>query len=326
MATRSSAISEPATQIWRPLGQVLSAPLPVAWAASHASYPTAVPLGGDRVRVYFSPRDSAGRSCLGSVELSIRGSRWEIVGQARGPLLQAGRRGSFDADGVTVGCVVPEPGRWLAYYLGWTLGARVPFTNFVGLAVSHDEGCSFVRHSVVPVVGRSEANPYSLGYPWVLREGSHWTMWFGTHLEWGEEGLEMQHVVKSATSRDGLAWHPSSSVDVGLAGSADPLEFAISRPCVVPWGQGRLMWYAKRNPGYRLGFAHAGPDGVWRRRDDCVTFAGEPQSWEAHERTYPCVFRVEGDWYMLYNGDGYGRTGFGLARLENPEALPVIPA
>lgn len=326
MATHGAIVSGPAAQVWRPLGQVLGAPLAVDWAASHASYPTAVPLEGGRVRVYFSPRDAGGRSCLASIELSIQGSSWQIIEPARGPLLQAGSRGAFDADGVTVGCVVPQPGRWLAYYLGWTLGLRVPFTNFIGLAVSHDEGRSFVRHSIAPVVGRSEANPYSLGYPWVLKEGAQWTMWFGTHLEWGKEGLEMQHVVKSANSRDGLAWLSSPDVEVGLAGSLDPREFAVSRPCVVPWGQGRLMWYAKRHPGYRLGFAYAGPDGVWRRHDDCVTFAGEPAAWEASERTYPCVFRVGDDWYMLYNGDGYGRTGFGLARLENPQALPAIPA
>jgi hypothetical protein len=31
---------------------------------------------------------------------------------------------------------------------------------------------------------------------------------------------------------------------------------------------------------------------------------------------YPCVFDAAGGRYMLYNGDGHGRTGFGLAVLE----------
>jgi hypothetical protein len=75
MATHGAIVSGPDAQVWRPLGQVLGAPLAVDWAASHASYPTAVPLGGDRVRVYFSPRDAAGRSCLASIELSIHGPR-----------------------------------------------------------------------------------------------------------------------------------------------------------------------------------------------------------------------------------------------------------
>jgi hypothetical protein len=32
---------------------------------------------------------------------------------------------------------------------------------------------------------------------------------------------------------------------------------------------------------------------------------------------YPWVFRHEGATYMLYNGNGYGRTGFGIAVLES---------
>jgi hypothetical protein len=31
---------------------------------------------------------------------------------------------------------------------------------------------------------------------------------------------------------------------------------------------------------------------------------------------YPCVFDHGGDRFLLYNGNAYGRTGFGLARLE----------
>ena len=36
---------------------------------------------------------------------------------------------------------------------------------------------------------------------------------------------------------------------------------------------------------------------------------------------YPCVFDWAGETWMLYNGNGYGRTGFGLARrvVERPD-------
>ena len=32
---------------------------------------------------------------------------------------------------------------------------------------------------------------------------------------------------------------------------------------------------------------------------------------------YPFVFRHNSDIFMLYNGDGYGKTGFGLALLTD---------
>jgi hypothetical protein len=34
---------------------------------------------------------------------------------------------------------------------------------------------------------------------------------------------------------------------------------------------------------------------------------------------YPEIFDSKGNRYLLYNGDGYGRTGFGMAILDHPE-------
>jgi hypothetical protein len=31
---------------------------------------------------------------------------------------------------------------------------------------------------------------------------------------------------------------------------------------------------------------------------------------------YPCVFEHHGQWFMLYNGNGYGASGIGLAVLK----------
>jgi hypothetical protein len=38
--------------------------------------------------------------------------------------------------------------------------------------------------------------------------------------------------------------------------------------------------------------------------------------WDSEMICYPCVFEHKGTKYMLYNGNGYGRTGFGLAVME----------
>ena len=42
----------------------------------------------------------------------------------------------------------------------------------------------------------------------------------------------------------------------------------------------------------------------------------ELRGWDADAVCYPCVFEHRGGKYMLYNGSGYGRTGFGIAVLE----------
>jgi hypothetical protein len=309
-------------QLWLPLGQLAAPPLDLGWAASHAGYPTAL-IMDDRaglVRIYFSPRDPLGRSHLACMDIALDATRVERIGPICGPLLSPGPRGAFDADGVTLTSVVRDGPGYLGYYLGWSLGRSVPFSNFIGLATSPD-GTIFQRSCEAPIVGRSAENPLSLGYPFVFRDGDSWQMLFGSHLSWGPEGMDMQHVLKRAVSADGRRWTPCPGVELALAGASDPAEFALSRPVLLSKGQRSLMWYARKAPNYRLGFAVRDGDGPWQRRDQAVTFIGEAQPWEDQERTYPCVFECRGGTYMLYNGNGYGATGFGLALLTNPEAI-----
>jgi hypothetical protein len=300
-------------QIWRRLGRIYE-PRPLGdWCASHAAYPTALIRDGGTVRVFFSVRDESNRSHLASVDFIINVDGATAIGDVRGPLFSPGVRGAFDSDGVTVTSIVSGANALYAFYLGWSTGRSVPFTNFIGVAIADADGTKFERIFRAPVVGRSEADPFTVGYPWVLRNGDHWHMWYGSHQEWGAQGLEMLHVLKTASSRDGFHWLPNASIAVPLAGESDPAEFAVSRPCVLHDRTGFSMWYARRNPDYRIGYAFSEDGQNWTRADDAVVFSGERGDWEKSEQTYPSVFEHCGRRYMLYNGDGYGKTGFGLA-------------
>jgi hypothetical protein len=41
-----------------------------------------------------------------------------------------------------------------------------------------------------------------------------------------------------------------------------------------------------------------------------------PEGWDGETVEYPWIFDHDGERYMLYNGNRYGLTGFGLAVLE----------
>ncbi len=302
-----------AGQQWRRLGHVYNADTSAAWLASHASYPTALPLANGVVRVYFSARDTANRSSITTLDLALDGDRYEILRRPQAPLLSPGPRGAFDDSGVTVGCVVPNGNEVLVYYLGWSVSVTVPFRNFIGLAVGLASGGELRRVSPAPVLDRSEIDPFTLGYPWVLRQGTSWHMWYGSHLCWGAEGLEMRHVIRHARSDDGVHWRPESRVAIPLGA---PPEFAVSRPCVVQDSDCYRMWYARRSPDYGLGYAESSDGENWRRDDAAMRMTGPVGEWEDTTMEYATVFDHGGCRYMLYNGNGYGRTGFGLAILE----------
>lgn len=72
-----------------------------------------------------------------------------------------------------------------------------------------------------------------------------------------------------------------------------------------------------RNRSCKLGYAYSS-DRATRTRDD--TKAGidvSDAAWVSDMMCYPNVFRCDDDIYMLYNGNNFGRFGFGLAVLES---------
>ena len=77
------------------------------------------------------------------------------------------------------------------------------------------------------------------------------------------------------------------------------------------------MWFCARGDAYRIYYAHfEGRSGL----------AAQDRAGPRHLRKaagttemveYPFVFDHAGSRYMLYAGNGFGRTGFGLAVLES---------
>ncbi|HEX6157397.1 MAG TPA: hypothetical protein VFZ54_15335, partial [Burkholderiales bacterium] len=170
----------------------------------------------------------------------------------------------------------------------------------------------FEKYSPAPVLDRSRLDPYSLSYPSVLREGAAWRMWYGSNLNWGANREDMLHAIKYAESGDGKQWTPAEGSAVELHAG----ELALARPCVLKDESRYRMWYSYRGAAYRIGYAESTDGRSWRRADERAAIAVSASGWDSEALAYPWVFDHAGARYMLYNGNGYGRTGFGLAVLE----------
>ena len=296
---------------WRTLGLIYCPDGSVDWMRTHASNPVADHLQGDEYRIYFSTRDASNRSSIAWLDIDLK-DPCRVLDVARTPVLSPGDTGSFDDSGCSMGCVVRDgEDRWI-YYMGWNLGVTVPWRNSIGLAVS-SRGQPFRRVSRAPVMDRSEEDPFTLSYPWVLRDASGWRMWYGSNLSWGASGHDMHHMIKSARSTDGVVWRSDGHVVVAPEG---PGEYAFARPCVVRDGGLHRMWYAWRGDRYRIGYAESTDGETWTRSDERLGLDRGADAWNGESVCYPSVFDHAGRRYMLYCGNGYGRTGFGIASLE----------
>jgi predicted GH43/DUF377 family glycosyl hydrolase len=296
---------------WTKLGRIFCPVNESNWMVSHAANCVAIQIGEDRYRIYFSTRDVSNRASIGWIEIDIRDPE-NILEVSREPALSPGPVGAFDDSGVSLACVVIDEGIYYLYYTGWNLGVTVPWRNSIGLAVSQD-GLRFERYSPAPILDRNRTDPFSLSYPFVLRRENGWKMWYGSNLSWGPDQRDMKHVIKFATGSDAMTWSPTGAICVGID---HPSEYAFSRPFVINEGQAWKMWYSYRGEAYRIGYAESADGVAWNRLDSTVGIEPSDSGWDSESIEYPWLFDHGSRRYMLYNGNRYGLTGFGLAVLN----------
>lgn len=299
---------------WLKQGCIFPPPQNLAWMQSHAALPVVEPRGNGLQRVYFSGRDGQGRARIGFFDIDITRPH-DIIAISEHPVIALGQPGSFDDNGMTVSWLVKHTGQHSLYYSGWNLGITVPFYFFAGVLVSNDNGTTFQRASRAPVLPRHPVDPYLTASPCILIEDDVWRMWYVSCTGWdmGNEQPRHYYHIKYAESADGIHWQREGRVCIDFT-SDD--EYAISRPCVVRDPDMYRMWYSYRGASYRIGYAES-PDGlVWQRKDEEAGIDVSPGGWDSEMICYPYVFDHAGQRYMLYNGNGYGKTGIGLAILS----------
>jgi hypothetical protein len=299
--------------VWEKRGLVIEPPRARPWAASHAAVPT-VDAGPDGVYVYFTTRDSDGRGHVARAEVDLEAG--VVVRYDDEPVLSPGPLGRFDDSGVMSSCIVRRDGAVYLYYVGWLRGVTVPFYTYTGLAVSRDGGERFERVSPAPVVDRSRVDPYMAHSPCVLAEDGVWRMWYSSATEWRLEDGRPKHWyhVKYAESPDGLRWQRSGQVCIDFR---DESEYAIARAWVLRDAGVYRMWFTHRGDAYRIGYAESVDGITWERSDEDAGIDVGASGWDSEMVAYACVFDHGGRRHMLYNGNGYGRTGIGHAVLTS---------
>ena len=297
---------------WKKLGWVFVSDNHHPWMRTHAANTVAEHLKDDLFRVYFSCRDEENHSSVGYVDVELQ-PPFAIAGISEKPVLFRGGTGLFDDSGVSLSCITTVEGKKFMYYLGWNLGVTVPWRNSIGLAIYNEQTGQYEKTSKAPLLDRNGVDPYSISYPFVMKDGDVYRMWYGSNLSWGKDQKDMAHVIKYAESKDGISWQRDGRIALDFA---DDQEYAMSRPCVIKENGMYHMWYSYRGQAYRIGYAES-TDGVhWTRKDNQVGIDVSSEGWDSESVEYPFVFDHKGKRYMLYNGNAYGKTGFGLAVLE----------
>ncbi|MDP3009534.1 MAG: hypothetical protein Q8N30_10775 [Methylococcales bacterium] len=196
----------------------------------------------------------------------------------------------------------------------WNLGVTVPFRNSIGLAIG-DANNHYVRYASGPILDRSMQEPHFCASCCVIPEGDISRMWYLSCTGWSkdETGKPRHHYhIKYAESEDGIHWARNGLIAIDYANTD---EYAISRPSVIRDTDCWKMWYSFRGESYRIGYAESEDGRSWIRHDDIVGIDVSETGWDSEMIEYPFVFDHKGERYMLYNGNDYGKMGFGIAVL-----------
>ncbi|NJL55585.1 hypothetical protein HC928_10595 [bacterium] len=118
--------------------------------------------------------------------------------------------------------------------------------------------------------------------------------------------------IKYAESDNPYNWERTGKVAVGLRDN----ETNVARSAVVKLGsEDYRMWFSyvhSRVGKYRIGFAQSKDGYDWLRQDDLAGIGLDNE--QAKEMIcYPSIFQLNQKIYMLYNGDEFGKDGFGVA-------------
>ncbi|KAB2933636.1 MAG: hypothetical protein F9K24_07280 [Leptonema illini] len=299
---------------WRKLGRIFE-PAPVhPDLLSHAANPLPIHLEGDIYRVLYSGRNSENRSSVGFFDLDV--VQRKVVNVHQRPVFRFGPEGSFYSHGVSIGNCYEANGQRFILFMGWQVREGEHWRGDIGrLTLSDDWTLSLADESAYMTTDSLDS--VSLSYPFVLKVGDgSFVMWYGSTTVWDAGNGEMVHVINYARSQDGEQWDKK--------GIAIPYELnvaqAFSRPTVLVADSGFYeMWFSYRSgtgEKYRIGYAKSADGAHWVRALDETGITVSPEGWDSEMICYPFVFEHKGEQIMLYNGNGYGKTGVGLAIRE----------
>jgi predicted GH43/DUF377 family glycosyl hydrolase len=153
-------------------------------------------------------------------------------------------------------------------------------------------------------------------------------MWYIFGKKWllphDNEPAARVYKIAHATSEDGITWTKEEGKQI-IADSINENE-CQALPSVIKIADTYHMYFCYRHAtdfrkntarGYRIGYAHSSDLLNWIRDDTKAGISVSETGWDSEMMCYPHIFECDGKVYLLYNGNEFGKHGFGIAVLDD---------
>jgi len=301
---------------WHKKCKILDAKdLGLEWANTSILTPTPIQFNESTIRVYAGFRDGAGISRIGYIDLDYNDPT-KIKNISQNPVLDIGKNGCFDDNGVILGDVIRVNENFYMYFVGFQIVAKAKFLAFSGLAISKD-GESYVRFQDTPILDRRENATMINAIHSVINEGKYFRIWNAEGDGWQLiNGLPYpKYNIWTSTSDDGILINDDSKLCVDCDGE----EYRIGRPSVYKVHNKYVMFYTKGSKSgkdYFPGVAISSDGLNWIRQDNLFGLELSNDGWDSKHIAYPRLIQKSDNlFYVLYNGNDMGNGGLGYAEL-----------
>jgi hypothetical protein len=284
----------------------------------------------DFLRVYFSTRerDQTGKF-LSHIAFADFDKKFNVIRVSNKPVIELGKLGCYDEHGIFPLNILRVKDRIFGYIGGWNRRVSVSVDGSIGLSVSLDDGLTFQRIGDGPVLSSSLNEPFLVGDPFVKAYDGVFHMWYIFGAKWKiySEGVPPDRIYKigHAVSLDGIEWEKNEDGRKIISDKLDADE-SQALPTEIKIGSRHHMLFCYRqssdfrknkNRSYKIGYAYSDNLLNWTRDDENVGIDVTAGEWDSDMLCYPHLFEMDGEVYLMYNGNEFGRFGFGLAKLEN---------
>ncbi len=285
----------------------------------------------NKLRVYFSTRtrDTHGEyiSHIAFVEYD---KNFNLIGQSREEVITKGELGCYDEHGIFPIHPFKADDKIYALISGWNRRISVPVDTGIGLAYSENNGLSFKRCGNGPILSQSLHEPFLVGDGFIIQNEGLYFMFYIFGVRWLEatisEPVNRVYKIGYATSKDLLNWRTNHGQTI-IPDLLNENECQALPTVLFHNGVYHMIFCFREafdfrsNPknGYRLGYAISKDLICWERKDEQLNLRLdiEKDEWDSKMLCYPHLFEFNEKIYLLYNGNDFGKHGFGLAELEN---------
>lgn len=285
----------------------------------------------DYIRIYFASRErdeTSGKYLSHISYVDMTSDFRRVLNVSDKTVIPLGELGCFDEHGIFPFNVLKHGDEIYGYSCGWSRRSSVSVETGVGFAVSRDGGESFQKYGNGPILTASQHEPFLVGDAFVKVINGVFHMWYMFGRGWRHYDAEVEpdrtYKIGHAVSIDGVNWQKEEGKQI-IEDVLGPEE-SQALPSVIEIDGRFHMFFCfresfdfrqSRGRGYRLGHAWSDDLSNWTRADDFFTFETGSDDWDSDMVCYPHVFQCDGKVLLLYNGNQFGRYGFGAAQLVN---------